>query len=305
MEREAERTLYSLSREYQRSISDLSYEVLAVDSGSSRPLREDAVRAFGAEFHHRVFDAEMPSPCPALNWGVAQARAPWVLVCIDGARMLSPGILSLCLGTRGLSSHPFAYTAGLHLGGSAQNDLLADGYDQTREDALLASVDWRRNGYDLFSISGRDPSTLGGFFAPQSESNCFFMSTQDYLRLGGYDEAFASRGGGLANLDIFNRVHADPILQPVKLLGEATFHQFHGGVSTNVPWSEHPWNAMAQEYEEIRGVPYETCEQDPLYIGWHREECAEAYGDAAPIPRAKVRRGPLASLRRWVRSRAD
>ena len=38
MQREAERTLFTLSRAYQRDLDDLTYEVLAVDSGSSEPL---------------------------------------------------------------------------------------------------------------------------------------------------------------------------------------------------------------------------------------------------------------------------
>ena len=143
MQREAERTLHSLSRAYQRNVPVLSYEVLAIDSGSSNRLSEASVESFGPDFQHRVFDADVPSPCPALNWAVAQARAPFVLVCIDGARMLSPGILSLCSEAMAMSSHPFVYTAGMHLGGGAQNDLLAGGYGTEAEDALLASIDWR------------------------------------------------------------------------------------------------------------------------------------------------------------------
>ena len=58
------------------------------------------------------------------------------------------------------------------------------------------------------------------------------------------------------------------MVAPVMLLGEATFHQFHGGVATNVPRAEHPWARMAAEYEAIRGKPYANEGTRPDYAGW-------------------------------------
>ncbi len=66
------------------------------------------------------------------------------------------------------------------------------------------------------------------------------MKRDDYLAMGGLDERFDTPGGGLANLDFFNRVHEREALRPIMLLGEATFHQFHGGVASNAPISRHP-----------------------------------------------------------------
>jgi len=40
------------------------------------------------------------------------------------------------------------------------------------------------------------------------------------------------------------------------LLGEGVFHQFHGGVATNVKPAHHPMQIFRKEYEQIRGVPY-------------------------------------------------
>ena len=65
MRREAERTLHSLSRAYQEGIDDLDYEVIVVENGSA-PTRSSArtfVRSFGPEFRYLDLGAEAtPSP---------------------------------------------------------------------------------------------------------------------------------------------------------------------------------------------------------------------------------------------------
>ena len=93
MRREAPRTLFSLSRAYQRGISDLDYEVLVVDNGSTEPLDKARVEAFGPEFRYFFYKTNAVSPVLAINEMVVQARGRMLAVCIDGARILSPGIL--------------------------------------------------------------------------------------------------------------------------------------------------------------------------------------------------------------------
>jgi hypothetical protein len=190
------------------------------------------------------------------------------MVAIDGARMLSPGVLRYTLEVLDSCPHPFVYTLGMHLGPKVQNESLLDGYCQAVEDALLDSVDWKEDGYQLFPISCVALSSRNGFFSLLSESNCFALRRSDWLDLGGFDERFSSAGGGLVNLDFFNRVHERPGMRPVMLLGEASFHQFHGGVATNVLRAEHPWKRMAAEYEAIRGKPFATVARRPEYHGW-------------------------------------
>jgi hypothetical protein len=48
-------------------------------------------------------------------------------------------------------------------------------------------------------------------------------------------------------------------------LGEATFHQVHGGVATNNP--EAPHEMFAQEYGKIRGRNYERPRTNVVYFG--------------------------------------
>lgn len=105
-----------------------------------------------------------------------------------------------------------------------------------------------------------------------TESNAFLMLRDAFLALGGYDERFTSPGGGLCNLDFFKRAQAHP---PVALLGEATFHQFHGGVASNVPpGPEHPRTRYLAEWEDIHGEPLKTYWRRPMYLGhvpWQAE----------------------------------
>ena len=273
MRREAERTLYSLTPEYQRGIAAAAYEVIAVDNGSRQPLDPAWVGRFGPNFHYDFYPATTPSPCAALNAMARVARGRYLMCCIDGARMLSPGILCHTLHLLPQFAHPFVYTLGMHLGRELQNRALLNGYNPQVEDALLDSVDWRRDGYQLFRIACLAGSSSKGPFGAMTESNGFALRRADYLALGGYDERFASPGGGLCNLDWFNRIHADTRFQPVRLLGEATFHQFHGGVATNVPPDQHPWPTMAEEYRAIRGRDFASGYREPLYWG----ECPEAF----------------------------
>ncbi len=267
MRREAPRTLYSLSKHYQKHVNERDYEVLIVDNGSKQALDKNLATSFGNNFHYHYIDSGSTSPCKALNTAARLAKGEWLMSCIDGARILSPGILHRTLQATHLHNHPFIYTLGMHLGEQPQNLSVQNGYNQVVEDQLLETIDWRTNGYQLFSISSLALSSGSGFFSTFAESNCFCMKKTDYLSLNGFDEAFDSPGGGLVNLDFFNRVHENPCFQPILLLGEATFHQFHGGVATNVSLSEHPWDRMETEYKTIRGKAFTSHFKTPDYFG--------------------------------------
>ena len=283
MPREAERTLYSLSRKYQGLADRVPYEVVAIDNGSSKPLSLNLVRSFGPEFNYHYIDTNDPSPCATINRFVASARYDNVMVMIDGARMLSPGVTELTFRALEAFTHPFVYTLGMHLGARPQNYLVSAGYNASIEDQLLDSVDWKSNGYSLFSISTPGLSSTRGFFSKLSESNCFTLSKSDFVELGMYQSRFKSPGGGLCNLELFNRLNIADRIQPVMLLGEATFHQFHGGIATNVPIDQHPWESMEKEYTEIIGEPYENKFRPPLYLGSFRERCAHLYDGGRPV----------------------
>lgn len=274
MRREAPRTLLTLASGYQRDVEDLAYEVVALDNGSTERLDEAMVRsAVGDRGRYVYRETESVSPVEGINAAVRESTAEWIMCLIDGARMLSPGVLRYSMLAARAFSSPFVYTLAMHLGPQPQNESILHGYDQLVEDRLLASVDWQRNGYSLFGVSSVALSSRKGFFSDLLETNCFMMRRHDYLRLGGLSEEFQSPGGGLVNLDFFSRVHECAEFSPVMLLGEATFHQFHGGVATNVPMNRHPWDGFAAEYRRIRGREFAGASTAPVYLGTVPPEC--------------------------------
>lgn len=69
------------------------------------------------------------------------------------------------------------------------------------------------------------------------------------------------------NLDLFRRALLRTELEYVVLLGEGTFHQFHGGVTTNQPRDRQPWAVFEEEYVRLRGTPYQRVPRAPLLLG--------------------------------------
>lgn len=258
MQREAPRTLYSLSAAYQRGVQASDYEVIAVDNGSSLALDADLTTQVGANFSHIRIDQASPSPAAAINLGVARSRGAHVGIMIDGARMASPGIVRAALDCLERFERAVVGTIGFHLGPESQTKSVTKGYNQQVEDKLLDSVDWRRNGYALYGISALAGSSATAWLGTIAESNFIFMPRAVYDELEGYDERFSEPGGGLVNLDFYKRAVELPGSTLLNLLGEATFHQFHGGTMTNRSHEQVPEELARYrvQYEQIRGVPY-------------------------------------------------
>jgi hypothetical protein len=108
-------------------------------------------------------------------------------------------------------------------------------------------------------------SSALGWFVPPAESNALFLPWDLWQELGGYDERFVAAGGGYVNLDTCERAWSLAGAQPIVLLGEGTFHQFHGGVATNA--LESPAQAFLEEYVAIRGRALRPPRRDALYLG--------------------------------------
>ncbi len=265
MERELPRTLHTLTPAYQSGIEESDYEVIVVDCGSTVPIDREAVRGYGMNFQLLRFD-DSPSPARAINLAFQRCSAEIIMVCIDGARMLSPGILRFTLEAFRARENPIVATLAWHLGPKVQMVSMLEGYDQAAEDLLLGTVDWRRNGYELFRISVLAGSSSQGWFLPIGESNCIAMRRECYDRLGGFDERFQTPGGGFVNLDFYKRAceeNGDLVI----LLGEGTFHQFHGGAATNKPLAHPDRKGFEQEYRDLKGGDYIRPETSPIYLG--------------------------------------
>jgi hypothetical protein len=270
MPREAPRTLQSLSAGYQRHIDPDEYEVIVVDNGSRPPLDPQLLAGLHGNFRLLRIDEASPSPAHAINRGIAAARGDVIGVMIDGARLATPGLLHFARHGIRLYETAVVATLGWYLGPGFQRDSMRDGYDQAREDALLRDIDWPQDGYRLFEVGAMDESSEDGWFEPISESNALFLRREVWASLSGVDERFDAPGGGLINLDTFSRALELPQAKVVILLGEATFHQVHGGTSTNAPPDRQRENIARwlSQYASIRGQRFPLrSTQPPTYIG--------------------------------------
>src|ERR1700694_2140510 len=139
MAREAPRTLYSLSASYQRHIDAEDFEVIVVHNGSTPALDEAVVRLI------RIDPASV-SPAQAINRGMAEATGKVVGVMIDGARIVTPGLLNFARHGARLTERAAVATLGWYLGYDFQRWAMHAGYDKPSEDTLLASIDWQGRG---------------------------------------------------------------------------------------------------------------------------------------------------------------
>lgn len=271
MRREAPRTLHSLCAAYQQGVSEDRYEVIVVENPSEQMLSPEEVRRFGPQFRYRAHDGRSRSPASAINLGVREAAGQRVMLIIDGARILTPGVLRRTLTAFRLYDSPVVATLALHLGPDNQARSIHEGYGREVEDRLLAQSGWESGGYPLFGVSSPAGSCEEGWFFPISESNCLSMSRDLFEALGGYSEEFQSPGGGFVNLDFYSRAVADPNRPLIILLGEASFHQVHGGVATNRRDDE-PLRRFHEEYQRIRGRPFAKPRTTPVYLGSEPED---------------------------------
>ncbi len=258
MKREAERTLASLTRGYQLDIGDMPYEVLCIDNGSNPPLEKEWVESFGPEFRLIKPSVLLPSPCAAINEAARQAKGRYVAVMIDGAHVLTPGIFREAIAA--FDADPDCVVAARHwFVGGDQRWLSSVGYTREREDALFARIGWPADGYGLFEISAPLLESPNYWFGGLSESNCLFIPGHVYERIGGIDEAFSEPGAGFANLDLMRRA-ADAASAVICLVGEATMHQYHGGMTTNVTDQEKEIRVRAYSaaYSDLRGGAFEN-----------------------------------------------
>ena len=264
MRRELARTLRSLSASYQHGIEGDDHEVIVVDNGSSAPVDPALVDQFDGRLRIERLDPAPPSPVRAANHGLSLARGDLIGLWIDGARLASPGLLAGARRARDLSERAIITAPAFHLGTVTHMRAAEVGYDQGVEDELLARSGWEDDGYRLFEISTPAGSSGRGLFGAMGESSSLFASRAIWSELGGLDERFELPGGGLANHDLYRRACALDHAELIVLLGEGTFHQFHGGAATSRRFT---WDEMQADYEAIRGEPHRPPTNLPTYLG--------------------------------------
>ena len=282
MQREIPRTLQSLAPSYQQGMEEVDYEVLVLDNNSSEPLDEQMVTSFGPGFHYHFLDGAPSSPAWALNYGASKSSGEILCFMIDGAHLLTPGVLRWALAAFRAFGDPVVLTRYFYLGPGSQNETILEGYDKQVEDQLLQDIDWPNDGYRLFEIGsalqGRQPQIT--WFNKMFESNCMFLSARNFQAMGGADERFDIPGGGFLNIDLYAQAADLPGVTPVQLIGEGSFHQLHGGTTTNVSPNERDEKVQGyhDQYRQIRGKDSAVTDKDLFYLG-HQ-----------PTPRSKIHR---------------
>lgn len=274
MARELPRTVLSLLPPYQRELEPGEIEIIVVDNGSTEPVTRDLFPADANVRILRVDDGGV-SPCRAINRGVAEARAEHLGLMIDGARMVSPGVIRAALNAAVLHPNAFVATLGFHLGPKVQQVSVNEGYSREVEDQLLSEIGWPDgDGYRLFEICALGESYAMGVLAPPTETTFFVMKKAVFEAIGGYDERFKQLGGGLASFDFFRRAVEAAGDGFAMLVGEGTFHQLHygattqtGGVQRHTEPGVSLWDHFRFEYESIVGQPFHRLERMPLLIG--------------------------------------
>lgn len=271
MGREIPRTLQGLTSSYQHNCADLDFEVLVLDNNSSEPLDESMVKSYGDNFHYHFLKDAPPSPAYALNYGAKHSTGEVLCLMIDGAHLLTPGTFNMALAAFRAFSEPLVLTRYFYMGPGSQNEAILEGYNQAEEDRLLAKIDWPNDGYRLYEVGvplqGRHPKIT--WFNKMIESNCLFISRRLFTRIGGADERFNIPGGGFLNADLLTEAAAVEGVTPVQLIGEGSFHQMHGGTTTNVTPEER--TACVEQYQaqyrEIRGCDLEPISKDIFFLG--------------------------------------
>jgi hypothetical protein len=288
MGRELPRTLRSLSPPLQAGIDAVDYEVIVVDNGSPKPVGQPELGAFDGTVRLLRIDDAPPSPAHAANRGLELARGELVGLVVDGARLASPGLLAGARRAAAMATRAVVTAPAWHLGELPHMRAGEVGYDQEVEDALLAEVGWEQDPYRLFGCSTFAGSSWRGIFGPMGESSSLFLPRVLWEELGGLDERFDLPGGGLVNDDLYHRACSLPDVELIELLGEGTFHQFHGGAATTRRFG---WAEMQAQHRAIRGHDYRPPDLRPTYLGTvshsylgHVERSARLAIDGFPAP---------------------
>jgi len=269
MSRQAMNTLYSLSARYQRNVSEADYEILVMENLSADNLDPEAVQTLGSNIRHYRRDESSPSPVNAINEGFHAARAPFIGLIIDGARMVTPRVVEYALMASRMSANTLVAVPAFNLGPYLHHQHLDCDYGEIQEQQLLEQSHWQNNGYRLFDIGNLGEANPRGLFQPFMENNCYFTSRDNFAAIGYADERFQYPGGGSLNLHMFRSIGMLPQCEPYCVMtGEGTFHQFHGGVTTaQVEGRVELLLQFREQLESIWGGRFPALEREPFLIG--------------------------------------
>lgn len=271
MPRQALNTLYSFAVPYQKNVSVDDYEVIVVENKSASNLDKDAVLALGSNFRYFLREESSVSPVHAINFAFTQARGTYIGLSIDGARMVTPRVLEYALLAFSLHQQALVMVPGYHLGEQDQKFHLDSGHSEEKEIAKLKELDWQAYGYRLFQFAAWSSSNQRGYFQPMQECSCVFASAADFEKIGYADTRFTLPGGGSINLHIYRSLGLLPQSRLFVLPGEGSFHQFHGGVTTQQHTDNDARQTLLKQFDqqldELWQGQFKALTREPMMLG--------------------------------------
>ena len=271
MARQAMNTLYSLAVPYQKNVHVDDYEVIVIENRSASTLNANDVHDLADNFRYYLRDESGTSPVPAVNFGFELARGEVIGLIIDGARLVTPRVVEYALLAFQLHKHALVMVPGYHLGERDHKFHLDSGHTEEKEVAKLHELHWQENGYRLFQYAAWSSSNQRGYFQPMQECSCVFASKKDFASIGNADPRFTLPGGGSINLHIYRSLGMLPYTQLFVLPGEGSFHQFHGGVTTqqfhDTDARQQMLKQFDQQLDEIWEGKFKALTREPMMLG--------------------------------------
>lgn len=286
IEKQLIRTLKSLSPSYQNA-PRTEIEVIIVDNGSRPKVSLEGLKKY--PFVSQVIHVEgKPSPVFAMNNGIEAAKFSNIALMIDGAHILSPGVFRNAKSIFQSMPNPVISVPPYHLGEISQNLFQPIDVFQ-KEEEKLRELNWPVNGYSLFDYAVKQGEGITKNSLNDPESNCLITTRKNLDRLGAFEEHFDEPGAGLANLEIFTRLSMDTENDYVILFGEGSFHQNHGGVTTNISPEERDEKVKQyfDKFEKLLGHRVLTNYRSPFLYGTVRKSVREVTIISSAFMKAK------------------
>ena len=134
---QAQNTVDTLKLGYQRGVSSDDYEVIIVENQSDHLMDEQFIADLPENFSYHLRREDLPTPIFAANFGASEARGENICLMIDGARLLTPGVVgNILLGHR-LTTNAIVTVPGYHLGRELQQEAVGNGYSLEAEREMI------------------------------------------------------------------------------------------------------------------------------------------------------------------------
>jgi len=267
MKQQAMNTLRSLQTKYQQQVAASDYEVIVVENDSVSTLNPEEISKLSGNFRHLLRQDTSKTPVHACNEALELCRGQYIGMIIDGACMLTPGVLGWAKRAYAMSEHSLCMVPGYHLGNKEQQNQ-PDSYSSDTEQKWLSSVRWQEDGYRLFKNAHFSPGNKHGYFHPFMECSCFFASRSHFDRINGVDERFTQLGGGSINLHLLRSLGYNSDITPIVLAGEGNFHQVHGGVTTTPTTDrEKRIKSFSDELNSHWDGQFHALRREPIILG--------------------------------------